>query len=123
MRRILVVVVLCVIACNSPAQPPDAAVDARSDAMTFCTDYPELGFRRCPSYQPYCCAFGPEYMLCSADSRMGTCTEHPIDDIRQPCDRTTGDGCPADHPVCCAIDTFTFCVDHVLVGPSWQCSP
>src|SRR5215217_805925 len=72
---------VCVIlatACNSePARVDARPVDARSDAMTSCTEYPDLGVQLCPSYQPYCCAIG-HYQFCSADSKMDTCMEHPV---------------------------------------------
>jgi hypothetical protein len=108
-------------ACKSEPAKADAAIpDARSDAMSSCNDYPMPGIRLCPSNQPYCCPLG-EYQWCSADSRMGACREHPIGGLRQLCDTATGGGCPADHPICCGVDTNTFCTDHVYVG-DWQCS-
>ena len=110
------------VACRSEPAPIDAPLaDVRSDAMEACTDYPVMGIRLCPSYQPYCCPLG-QYMFCSADSRDGTCMEHPIGGLRQPCDRTNGDGCPSDRAVCCGIDDITFCTDHAYVG-RWECSP
>jgi hypothetical protein len=107
--------------CKSDAPVIDAPlIDARSDAMYACMDYPYQGIRLCPTFQPYCCGFG-DYTFCSADSRMGTCLEHPIGGLRQSCDRVTGDGCPADHPICCGIGDITYCSDHAYMG-SWQCS-
>ena len=110
------------MACKGEPQRADARqIDAPSDAVTSCNEYPDLGVRLCPSYQPYCCAFG-QYQFCSADSKMGTCMEHPIGGIRQTCDRVTGDGCPVDHSICCGIDGITFCSDRKYTG-LWQCSP
>src|SRR5262245_9649939 len=117
-------VVALAIGCNREPSHIDAGprdMYVPTDVRTSCTDYPDLGFRLCPSYQPYCCRLG-EYQFCSADSQGGACMEHPIGGIRQLCDRTNGMGCPSDHSICCGIDGITFCTDHALVG-RWQCSP
>jgi len=119
-RGIFVVGFICAACNGKPAEVDAPPIDMRSDAMEFCNDYPAMGIRLCPAYQPYCCAFG-QYQLCSADSRMGTCMEHPIGGLRQPCDRATGAGCPSDHAICCGIDSITFCTDHAYVG-QWSCS-
>lgn len=109
-------------ACKPAPTHPDAALaDARTDAIYACDDYPSPDAQLCPSFQPYCCSF-VQYLLCSADSRMGACTESPINGLRQACDRSNGQGCPSDHAVCCGIGDITFCSDHVYTG-AWECSP
>lgn len=123
------------LACDASDAPNDAAPDAveigpDGPVVFTCDSFPGPSDPLCPAVVPFCCPVSLESpAVCSAETMNNgfNCREHPIGGQLTSCDRTTGDGCPVDRPVCCEewLDSsvITYCSDHAFIGPGWTCSP
>jgi hypothetical protein len=98
--------------------PTDASTamdggDAQSALGCYADEYWTLaayGYE-CPAATPYCCIQVDFAARCESpviEAYPGQCREHPTTGTEMPCDSSTGAGCTAAKPICCAdLDSYT----------------